>query len=68
MRYHRLPEGAGDKTGRFPPLCFSGTSKGVNGNEAAVEGYVVMGKDGVPRWQLVRVFYLSLRSKLIPSY
>ena len=37
----------------YPPLFFSGTSRGVNGNEALVEGLVRMGWDGVVRWQFV---------------
>jgi len=39
--------------GKVPPLCFVGSSKGVNGNEATVEGYVALGKDGIARWYFV---------------
>jgi hypothetical protein len=37
----------------YPPLYFSGSSKGVNGNEALVEGSVRRGRDGAVRWQFV---------------
>jgi hypothetical protein len=37
----------------YPPLYFGGTSRGVNGNEATVEGCVRMGEDSVTRWQFV---------------
>ncbi|KAF9479735.1 hypothetical protein BDN70DRAFT_672095 [Pholiota conissans] len=58
MRFHSIPDDDNvlDQFSRFPPLAFSGTSKGVNGNEAAVEGYVVMGKDGILRWQLTSIY------------
>lgn len=39
---------------QYPPLYFGGTSRGVHGNEATVEGCVTMGEDDVARWQFVR--------------
>jgi hypothetical protein len=46
----------------YPPLFFSGTSRGVHGNEAIVEGLVRMGWSGVVRWQFVSfLFWFSLR-------
>lgn len=41
------------KLSRYPNLYFSGTSKGVEGNEATVNGIVSMGDDGVARWRFV---------------
>ncbi|TFK36787.1 hypothetical protein BDQ12DRAFT_736537 [Crucibulum laeve] len=40
----------------YPPLYFSGSSKGVNGNEAIVEGFVRMGKDGKVHWQFMTIY------------
>jgi hypothetical protein len=37
----------------YPPLCFSGFSRGVNTRHAVVEGTVRMGEDGIIRWQFV---------------
>lgn len=56
-----------------PPLYFSGSSKGVNGNEALVEGTVRMGRDGAVRWQFVRVSpalssQLALKSRRITGF
>ncbi|EIN13464.1 hypothetical protein PUNSTDRAFT_123480 [Punctularia strigosozonata HHB-11173 SS5] len=34
----------------YPPIKFSGVSAGSNGNEATVNGYVRMAKDGAVRW------------------
>ena len=48
----RVPPGA-TRDSEYPPLYFGGTSRGVNGNEASVEGCVRMGEDGVARWQFV---------------
>lgn len=39
---------------KYPPLYFSGSSKGVKGDNAIVEGVVRMGPDGVVRWRFVR--------------
>lgn len=57
----------------YPPLYFSGSSKGVNGNEALVEGTVRMGRDGAVRWQFVRVSptlssQLALKSRRITGF
>jgi hypothetical protein len=41
-------------SGLYPPLCFSGISRGVNTRHAVVEGTVRMGEDGIVRWQFVR--------------
>jgi hypothetical protein len=38
----------------YPSLYFAGSSTGVNGQEAAVEGVVRMSPGGVVRWQFVR--------------
>ncbi|KAF8973541.1 hypothetical protein BDZ97DRAFT_1751578 [Flammula alnicola] len=56
MRFHKLPEDSVERNVLFPPLCFTGSSKGVNGNEAAVEGFVTMGKDGIPRWRMTSIY------------
>ncbi|TFK76733.1 hypothetical protein BDN72DRAFT_829885 [Pluteus cervinus] len=58
MRFH-LPPSTDRLAGpdpRYPPLCFSGSAKGVQGNEAVIEGMVRMGVDGVARWQFVSVY------------
>jgi len=39
---------------RYPSLYFTGSSMGVDGHEAVVEGVVRMNSDGVVRWQFVR--------------
>ncbi|PPQ63723.1 hypothetical protein CVT24_004303 [Panaeolus cyanescens] len=59
LRFLRLPEAqpcpssaALDRS----PLCFIGSSKGVNGNEAAMEGAVIEGEDGVPRWYFMSIY------------
>ncbi|KAF9524063.1 hypothetical protein CPB83DRAFT_774506 [Crepidotus variabilis] len=39
-----------DSMASYPPIFFAGLSKGITGNEATVEGCVVMGEDNVPRW------------------
>ncbi|KII86383.1 hypothetical protein PLICRDRAFT_114369 [Plicaturopsis crispa FD-325 SS-3] len=38
----------------YPPLYFTGTSHGVNGNEATLKGCVRMCDDGVVRWRFTR--------------
>lgn len=43
----------------YPSLYFAGSSTGVNGPEASVEGVVRMGSDGLVRWQFVGVSPLS---------
>ena len=58
LRFHRLTEIPSSKNPQHPPLFFTGSSKAVNGNEAAVEGFVMMGMDGIARWQLVRSWLL----------
>jgi len=40
----------------FPPLHFTGSSRGISGTEAKIEGFVRMGRDGVPRWQFVSIY------------
>lgn len=37
----------------YPTLYFSGSSQGINGNEATVVGSVYMADDGVVRWRFV---------------
>lgn len=45
----------------YPPLCFTGTSRGQHGNESKVNGTVTMGLDGIIRWRFVSTsFYLVL--------
>ncbi|KAJ6604258.1 hypothetical protein DFH09DRAFT_1122123 [Mycena vulgaris] len=40
----------------YPPLYFSGTSRGASsGQEATVQGFVHMGKDYVPRWRFTSI-------------
>jgi hypothetical protein len=56
MRFHRHPENPFPKNDAHPPLCFTGSSKAVNGNAATVEGFVVMGKDGIARWHLTSIY------------
>jgi len=63
MRFHNSFDLHALEGDLYAPLSFTGSSKGVNGNEAEVEGFVRMGHDGVARWQLVRS--LSSRSKYI---
>ncbi|KAF5384743.1 hypothetical protein D9757_006251 [Collybiopsis confluens] len=42
--------GNADFDPRYPTLFFSGTSRGVSGNEAKIEGNVRIGVDGTVRW------------------
>ncbi|KAE9395927.1 hypothetical protein BT96DRAFT_1042571 [Gymnopus androsaceus JB14] len=44
---------------RYPVLYFSGTSRGVSGNEAKIEGTVQIGVDGTPRWTFVNAMLIS---------
>jgi hypothetical protein len=41
----------------YPSLYFAGSSMGVNGQEAAIEGVVRMEPDGTVRWQFVRASF-----------
>ncbi|KAJ3714002.1 hypothetical protein DFJ43DRAFT_1007917 [Lentinula guzmanii] len=41
---------------RYPTLYFCGTSRGVSGNEAKVEGSVCIGIDGTVRWTFVSAY------------
>ncbi|KAJ3575920.1 hypothetical protein NP233_g795 [Leucocoprinus birnbaumii] len=41
---------------KHPITFFHGTSKGVNGNEAVVEGYVRVATDGSVRWRLLSIY------------
>jgi hypothetical protein len=43
----------------YPPLCFSGFSRGLITRPAVVEGTVNMGSDGIVRWQFV-IFYVII--------
>ncbi|KAJ3513121.1 hypothetical protein NLJ89_g3125 [Agrocybe chaxingu] len=56
IRFIRSSDLRPDEHDHYPPLCFVGSSKGVNGNEAQVEGYVRMGKDGIARWYLTSIY------------
>ncbi|KAF8912947.1 hypothetical protein CPB84DRAFT_1670444 [Gymnopilus junonius] len=56
LRFHRTISNATPDHDIYPPLYFTGSSKGVNGNEAAVEGLVTMGQDGKARWQLISIY------------
>ncbi|KAF5355737.1 hypothetical protein D9756_004027 [Leucocoprinus leucothites] len=47
---------------KHPLTFFHGTSKGVNGNESTVEGYVRMARDGTVRWRLVSLEFTFLSS------
>lgn len=51
-----LPDNVDDCRGQcdrpYPPLCFEGTSRGINGNEASVRGVVHMTPEGV-QWNFV---------------
>jgi hypothetical protein len=62
MRVHAPPDvsfaPSSNQNYPYPPLFFSGRSRGVHGNEAVVEGLVRMGWDGVVRWQFVCGFSL----------
>jgi hypothetical protein len=40
---------------KHPGTFFNGSSKGINGNEATVEGYVRMASDGTVRWKMVSI-------------
>ncbi|KAF7986246.1 hypothetical protein HWV62_38715 [Athelia sp. TMB] len=39
------------KSAYYPPLYFTGTSRGVHGNESQINGAVSMGGDGIIRWR-----------------
>ncbi|KAJ6575516.1 hypothetical protein B0H10DRAFT_1963801 [Mycena sp. CBHHK59/15] len=40
---------------KYPPLYFSGSSRGASGLEAVVQGLVHMGRDCVPRWRFTSI-------------
>ncbi|KAF4623349.1 hypothetical protein D9613_002064 [Agrocybe pediades] len=54
LRYYRPPTESHHPA--YPTLCIGGSSKGVNGNEAIVEGCVIMGQDGVARWEIISIY------------
>ncbi|KAF9015455.1 hypothetical protein BDQ17DRAFT_1269290 [Cyathus striatus] len=54
--YNQIIDGESPLAELYPPLYFVGSSKGVNGNEAVVEGFVQMAKDGKPRWQFMSIY------------
>ncbi|KAF8167815.1 hypothetical protein B0H34DRAFT_683143 [Crassisporium funariophilum] len=56
MRFHRSVDLRTNKSSTHAPLCFTGVSKGVNGNEATLEGLVTMGKDGTARWRFIIIY------------
>ncbi|KAF5375019.1 hypothetical protein D9758_000096 [Tetrapyrgos nigripes] len=39
---------------RYPTLYFAGTTRGLNGREADIEGYVRIAADGTVRWKFFR--------------
>ncbi|KAJ7293186.1 hypothetical protein C8J57DRAFT_1429070 [Mycena rebaudengoi] len=39
----------------YPPVYFSGSSRGALGQEATVQGFVHMGKDCIPRWRFTSI-------------
>lgn len=45
----------------YPSLYFAGSSTGVNGPEASVEGVVRMGSDGLVRWQFASMYSSDVR-------
>ncbi|KAJ3718435.1 hypothetical protein C8R42DRAFT_675984 [Lentinula raphanica] len=50
LRFHEPSPDCGQVKTRYPTLYFAGTSRGVTGNEAKVEGSVCIGIDGTVRW------------------
>ena len=57
MRFLRVSEPAALHP-RYPPLYFMGSSMGVNGQQATIEGMVQMNPDGIVQWQFVRASLL----------
>ncbi|KAJ4476606.1 hypothetical protein J3R30DRAFT_3487757 [Lentinula aciculospora] len=56
LRFHDpAPDSENLKT-RYPTLFFCGTSRGISGNEAKIEGNVSIGIDGTVRWTFVSAY------------
>ncbi|KAF9454995.1 hypothetical protein P691DRAFT_754120 [Macrolepiota fuliginosa MF-IS2] len=51
IRFFESSEVLPSASPHHPPIFFAGSSKGVHGNEAVVEGYVRMACDGTARWR-----------------
>ncbi|KAJ7456624.1 hypothetical protein FB451DRAFT_1276613 [Mycena latifolia] len=39
----------------YPPLYFSGISRGAVGQESTIQGFVYMGQDYIPRWRFTSI-------------
>jgi len=56
IRFFASSEVVASASPKHPVTFFTGSSRGVNGNEAIVEGYVRMASDGTVRWKFVSIY------------
>jgi hypothetical protein len=58
IRFFASSEVVASASPKHPVTFFTGSSRGVNGNEAIVEGYVRMASDGTVRWKFVSPLFV----------